>query len=89
MARACKLVFWDLLIFLFHHMLIKINFIIIETKIQTKKHHQQQLVFTLFSTFFWRPLHEYDVKPPDVMFVAGREHKLTYDDEFKSFYDLG
>ena len=52
MARACKLVFWDLLIFLFHHMLIKINFIIIETKIQTKKHHQQQLVFTLFSTFF-------------------------------------
>ena len=45
--------------------------------------------FTLFSTFFWRPLHEYDVKPPDAMFVGGREHKLTYDDEFRSFYDHG
>ena len=28
---------------------------------------------TLFSTFLWRPLHDYDVKPPNATFYGGRE----------------
>ena len=29
---------------------------------------------TLFSTFLWRPLHEYDVKPPNATSYGGRGH---------------
>ena len=29
---------------------------------------------TLFSTFPWRPLHDYDVNPPNATFFGGREH---------------
>ena len=32
---------------------------------------------TFFSTFLWRPLHDYDVKPPDVKFCGGRGHTAT------------
>ena len=32
---------------------------------------------TLFSTFLWRPLHDYDVKPPNSTFYGGRGHTRT------------
>ena len=32
---------------------------------------------TLFSTFLWRPLHAYDVKPPNATFRGGRGHMKT------------
>ena len=32
---------------------------------------------TLFSTFLWRPLHDYDVKPPNLTFYGGRGHTTT------------
>ena len=32
---------------------------------------------TLFSTFLWRPLHDYDVKPPNATFYGGRGHTKT------------
>ena len=32
---------------------------------------------TLFSTFLWRPLHDYDVKPPNATFYGGRGHTTT------------
>ena len=37
---------------------------------------KQQLYtcITLFGTFPWRPLHDYDVKPPNLTFYGGREH---------------
>ena len=28
----------------------------------------------VFNTFLWRPLHDYDVKPPNAMFYGGRGH---------------
>ena len=31
----------------------------------------------LFSTFLWRPLHDYDVKPPNATFNWGRGHMTT------------
>ena len=34
-------------------------------------------IITPFSTFLWRPLHDYDVKPPDVKFCGGRGHTTT------------
>ena len=30
-----------------------------------------------FSTFLWRPLHDYDVKPPNLTFYGGCGHKTT------------
>ena len=30
-----------------------------------------------FSTFLWRPLHDYDVKPPNATFCGGRGHTTT------------
>ena len=30
-----------------------------------------------FSTFLWRPLHDYDVKPPNATFYGGRGHTTT------------
>ena len=40
---------------------------------------KQQLCtrITLFSTFLWRPLHDYDVKPPNLTFYGGRGHTTT------------
>ena len=40
---------------------------------------KQQLCtcITLFSKFLWRPLHDYDVKPPNATFYEGREHTTT------------
>ena len=40
---------------------------------------KQQLCtcITLFSTFLWRPLHDYDVKPPNATFYGGRGHTTT------------
>ena len=40
---------------------------------------KQQLCtcITLFSTFLWRPLHDYDVKPPKATFYGGRGHTTT------------
>ena len=35
------------------------------------------MCITLFSTFLWRPLHDYDVKPPYLMFYGGRGHTMT------------
>ena len=32
---------------------------------------------TLLSTFLWRPLHDYDVKPPNLTFYGGRGHATT------------
>ena len=33
---------------------------------------------TLFSTFLGHPLHDYDVKPPNLTFYGGRgQHKTT------------
>ena len=32
---------------------------------------------TLFSTFLWRSLHDYDVKPPNATFYGGRGHATT------------
>ena len=32
---------------------------------------------TLVSTFLWRPLHDYDVKPPNATFCGGRGHTMT------------
>ena len=32
---------------------------------------------TLFGTFLWRPLHDYDVKPPNATFYGGRGHMKT------------
>ena len=32
---------------------------------------------TLFSTFLWRPPHDYDVKPPCLTFYGGRGHTTT------------
>ena len=32
---------------------------------------------TLFSTFLWRPLHDYDVKPPYATFHGGRGNMTT------------
>ena len=32
---------------------------------------------TLFSTFLWRPLHDYDVKPPNATFYGGRGYSTT------------
>ena len=32
---------------------------------------------TLFSKFLWRPLHDYDVKPPNLTFYGGRGHTTT------------
>ena len=32
---------------------------------------------TLFSTFLWRPLQDYDVKPPNGTFCGGRGHTTT------------
>ena len=32
---------------------------------------------TLFSTFLWLPLHDYDMKPPNAMFYGGRGHTTT------------
>ena len=32
---------------------------------------------TLFSTFLWLPLHDYDVKPPNATFYGGRGHTRT------------
>ena len=32
---------------------------------------------TLLSTFLWRPLHDYDVKPPNATFCEGRGHTTT------------
>ena len=31
----------------------------------------------LFSTFFWRPLHEHDMKPPNATFYVGRGYTTT------------
>ena len=31
----------------------------------------------LFRTFLWRPLHDYDVKPPNLTFYGGRWHTTT------------
>ena len=31
----------------------------------------------LFSTFLWRPLHDYDVKPPNLTLYGGRGHTTT------------
>ena len=40
---------------------------------------KQQLCtcITLFSTFLWRPLHDYDVKPANATFYGGRKHTTT------------
>ena len=40
---------------------------------------KQQLCtcITLFSTFLWRPLYDYDVKPPNATFCGGRGHATT------------
>ena len=32
---------------------------------------------TFFSTFLWRPLHDYDVKPPNLTLYGGRGHTTT------------
>ena len=32
---------------------------------------------TLFSTFLWRPVHDYYVKPPNATFYGGRGHTAT------------
>ena len=32
---------------------------------------------TLFSTFLWRPLHDYDLKPPNLTFYEGRGHTTS------------
>ena len=32
---------------------------------------------TPFSTFLWRPLHDYDVKPPNLTFYGGHGHTTT------------
>ena len=31
----------------------------------------------VFSTFLWRPLHDYDVKPPNLTLYEGRGHTTT------------
>ena len=36
-----------------------------------------QTCITLFSTFLWRPLHDYDVKLPNLTFYGGRGHTMT------------
>ena len=55
---------------------------------QQQQHKKKQLVLrakqllctciTLFSTFLWRPLHDYDVKPPNATFCGGRGHTTTH-----------
>ena len=35
------------------------------------------MCITLFSTFLWHPLHDYDVKPPNAMFYGGCGHTTT------------
>ena len=40
---------------------------------KTKALHVQQD----FSTFLWRPMHDYDVKPPNATFYGGRGHTTT------------
>ena len=52
-----------------------------------QKQHKKQLVLwpkqqlhtwiMLFSTFLWRPLHDYDVKPPKATLNGGRGHTTT------------
>ena len=32
------------------------------------------MCITLSNTFLWRPLHDYDVKPPNLLFYGGRGH---------------
>ena len=46
---------------------------------------EQQLwtCITLFSTFLWRPLHDYDLKPPILTFYRGRGQN---DDEFSFLF---
>ena len=39
--------------------------------------HQPRTCITLFSTFLWRPLHDYDVKPPNLTLYGGRGHTTT------------
>ena len=31
-----------------------------------------------FSTFLWRPLHDYDVKPPNATFYGGHKHTFSF-----------
>ena len=38
---------------------------------------------TLFSTFLWRPVHDYDVKPPNLTLYGGRGHTTT---NFPSYF---
>ena len=37
----------------------------------------KQQLCTLFTTFLWRQLHDYDVKPPNATFYGCREHRTT------------
>ena len=36
--------------------------------------HQLCTYITLFSTFLWRPLHDYGLKPPNATLYGGRRH---------------
>ena len=42
-----------------------------------KTKQQFCMCITLFSTFFWHPLHDYHVKPPNLTFYGGRGHTTT------------
>ena len=42
-----------------------------------KKNSSVCTSITHFSTFLWRPLHDYDVKPPNLTFYGGRGHTTT------------
>ena len=44
-----------------------------------RRRSKQQLCpcVKLFSTFLWRPLHDYDVKPPNASFYGGSKHTTT------------
>ena len=46
---------------------------------QQQPQPKQQLFtcITLFSTFLWRPLHDFDVKPPNATLYGGRGHATT------------
>ena len=43
---------------------------------QLRRRRQLFTCLTRFSTF-WRPLHDYDVKPPNLTFYGGRGHTTT------------
>ena len=46
----------------------------------------KRLPTAIFSSFLWRPLHDYDVKPPNLPFSGGREHTCTTTNFPSSFW---